>query len=120
MPFDARQFARVAKRLQQAIGYLELGMAQHALDGLTGLGDLGPLEAEVQLLRGQALRIQRRFDDAATAFKTAARKFPSPLDRSAWFALSQCYRQAGDTGRAIQSLARARGANPPTRGRRNP
>ncbi len=118
MVFDTRQLVRVAKRLKEAAGYFDLGMMQHTLDCLEGLGDPGPLEAEVQLLRGEALRMQHRYDDAATALKTAARKFPSPFDRSAWLALSLCYRQAGDTGRAIRSLARARGARPPKRGPR--
>ena len=111
MPFDHRQLVRVAKRIREATGYFELGMAQHTLDCLDGLGELGPFEAEVALLRGEALRFQHRYDDAAVALKTAARKFPAPFDRSAWFALSLCYRQAGATGLAIQSLARARGAH---------
>ena len=109
---DMAQLIRVAKRLREATGYFELGMPQHTLDCLEGLGELGPFEAEVQLLRGEALRVQHRYDDAAAALKTAARKFPAPYDRSAWFALSLCYRQVGDVNRAIQSLARARGAGP--------
>jgi len=113
MTLDIRQLARVARRLREATGYLELGMTQHTLDRLEDLGELGPFEAEVELLRGVALRMQHRYDDAASALKTAAQKFPSPYDRSAWYALSLCYRQVGDMDRAIQSLARARGALPP-------
>jgi tetratricopeptide (TPR) repeat protein len=120
MTLDARQLVRLAKRVQEATGYLELGMTQHALDCLEGLGELGPFEAEVALLRGEAFRMQKRYDDAATALKTAARRFPPPFDRSAWLALSRCYRQAGDIGRAIQSLARARGAWPPKNGPKPP
>ena len=110
MSFDRTQFARIAKRLVEATGYLELGMPEHALGRLEGLGDLGPMAAEVDLLRGEALRCQHRFEDAAHSFQQAARKFPSPQKRAAWLALSRCYRQAGDTDRAIQSLANARGA----------
>ena len=120
MAFGIRQLVRVARRLKEATGYLELGMAQHALDRLEGLGKLGPFEAEVELLRGEALRLQHRYDDAKVALKTAARKFPAPYDRSAWLALSLCYRQVGDMNRAIQSLARARGALPAKRRRRRP
>ncbi len=116
MEVDARQLVRVAKRLQQAHGYFELEMPQHALDCFEGLGDLGPFEAEIQLLRGEALRKQHRFDDAELALRSAAKKFPSPFDRSAWYALSLCYRQVGDTSQAVHSLARARGAQP--RGKR--
>ena len=113
MTFDHRQFVRVAKRLREATGYLELSLHQRALDCLDDLGELGPLEAEVELLRGEAFRMQHRYDDAASALKTAARKFPAPLDKSAWLALSLCYREVGDTSRAVQSLACARGALPP-------
>jgi len=112
MKFDFRQLVRVAKRLREAHGYFELGMTQQALDCLDGLGELGPFEAEVQLLRGEALRKEHRFDDAELALRTAAKKFPAPYDRSAWYALSLCYRQVGDMNQAIQSLARARGAQP--------
>lgn len=113
MTIDSGQFVRITKRLRHATGYLELGMPQHAIDCLEGLGELGPLEAAAELLRGEALRIQHRFTDAAHSLETAARKFTAPHDRPAWLALSLCYRQAGDTDRAIQMLAHARGAKPP-------
>jgi tetratricopeptide (TPR) repeat protein len=113
MSLDGANMIRIAKRLEQACGYLELGMTQQALDRLEGLGELGPFEAEVALVRGEALRMQERYADAASCLKTAARKFPPPFNRSAWFALSLCYRQAGDTRRAINSLGRARGAGWP-------
>lgn len=112
MKLDFRQLVRVAKRLREAHGYFELDMTERALDCLDGLGELGPFEAEVELLRGEALRKQHRYDDAEFALRTAAKKFPAPYDRSAWYALSLCYRQAGDVSQAIQSLARARGAQP--------
>lgn len=115
MSFDGVQFVRITKRMAAAAGYLELGMADHALERLSGLDDLGPLESEVELLRGEALRCQHRYAEAATSFKNAAKKAPSPQDRTAWLALSMCYRQAGDTARAIQSLAQARGARLPKR-----
>ena len=110
MSFDEVHYQRISKRLAQAVGYLEFGMPGHALERLEGLGELGPLEAEVEMVRGEALQCQHRYDDAAASLKNAARKAPSPRNRAAWLALSMCYRQAGDTDRAIQSLANARGA----------
>lgn len=110
MSFGGMQFIRVTKRMAEATGYLEIGMAQQALDRLDGLGDVGPLEAEIELIRGEALRSQHRYEAAAASFRNAARKAPSPHNRTAWLALSLCYRQSGDTDRAIQSLALARGA----------
>lgn len=114
---ETRQLLRVAKRVQQAVGYVELDMPQQALDRLEGIGELGPFEAEVQLVRGEAYRSLHRYDDAAVALKAAATKFPSPFDKPAWFALSMCYSQAGNKTEAARMLARARGASP---GRRKP
>jgi len=108
-----QQFVRVGKRIREAAGYLELGMAEQALRALENLGDLGPLEGQVQMIRGEALRRQDRFAEAAVSFEQAAKKFPQPLDRPAWLASSWCYRQAGDFERAVNLLGWARGAMPP-------
>ncbi len=106
------EYHRVSKRLRAATGYLELGMTQHALDSLDGLAETGPFHAAAEFLRGEALRLQRRFDAAAVHFAAAARAFPEPHDRSAWLALSQCLRGVGDDDSALDMLARARGAKP--------
>ena len=113
MSSEVSHFFRVAKRVRAAVGYLELGMSEQALACLENLGELGPFEAEVELLRGQAFRLQHRYEDAAVALKAAATKFPAPQDKSAWLALSICYHQAGDADQALQMLARARGAQTP-------
>lgn len=113
MAFDNRQLYRVAHRLREASGYLDLGMSQQTLDCLEGLGELGPFEAEVNLLLGEAYGAQERFEEAAASFKTAARALPPPHRRPAFLALSMLYREAGDTHGAIQALARARGAGLP-------
>ena len=110
MAFDMRQLQRIAHRLREASGYLELGMAQHALDRLEDLGELGPFEGEVSLLRGEAYGAQERFAEAAASFKTAARLLPPPFRQPAFLALSMVYQEAGDTARASRALAHARGA----------
>jgi tetratricopeptide (TPR) repeat protein len=120
MTMEVTQFIRVTRHLREATGYLELGMAQHAVDHLKGVGDMGPLEPAAEMLRGEAYFLLHRYKDAALSLESAARKFAAPQNRSAWFALSQCYRKAGDVDRAIQTLGRARGARPPKRGRRPP
>jgi tetratricopeptide (TPR) repeat protein len=102
---------RVSKRLTQATGYLELDMCQQALECLDNLGPLGPFEGEVELLRGDAFRRQRRFREAARSFKAAAQKFSlSAQDRETYLAMWMCYRQAGNMPEAMEMLARARGA----------
>ncbi len=116
MLFDETQMLRVGKRMRQASGYLELRMPQQALGRLEGLGPLGPFEAEVELLRGEAMRMQNRFEEAAVSFAIAARKFPPPQSKPAWLALSLCYQQVGHAERAIQILGHARGSQPPEPG----
>ncbi len=110
MAFNMTQLRRVAHRLREASGYLELGMAQQALDRLDDVGDLGPFEGEVNLLRGEAYGAQQRFAEAEASFKAAAKQLPPPYRRPAFLALSMVYQEAGDTDRATQALARARGA----------
>lgn len=113
MTFDMNQLRRIAHRLREASGYLELGLAQQALDRLDGLGELGPFEGEVSLLRGEAYGAQEKFSEAAASFKTAARLLPPPFRQPAFLALSMVYQEAGDMDRATQALARARGAGFP-------
>ncbi len=115
MTFDRKQLSRVAHRLREASGYLELGMSQHALDRLDGLGELGPFEGEVSLLRGEAFGAQEKFSEAAASFKTAAKLLPPPFRQPAFLALSMVYQEAGDTDRANQALARARCTSQPPR-----
>ncbi len=113
MTFGMNQLHRIAHRLREASGYLELGMAQHALDRLDGLGELGPFEGEVSLLRGEAYGAQEKFAEAAASFKTATKLLPPPFRRPAFLALSMVYQEVGDTDRASQAMARARGAGSP-------
>ena len=113
MGLDKRQTVRVTKGLVEAAGYLELGMTRHVIECLDQLGDVGPLAPAAEFLRGEALRMERQDAAAAPFLQTAAEKTPSPHNRSAWLALSVCYRATGDQDRAVESLARARGAQAP-------
>lgn len=115
---EVEQFVRVAKRINQAVGYLELGMARQALGSLEGLGPLGPFEGGVELLRAQAFEMLGDRQAATDRLRVAAAKLPAPHDRAVWLALADLYRQAGDPDQAIDSLARARGARFPGQNRR--
>ena len=113
---DQRNYARLSRRLSEADGYIDLGMSQHALDRLEGLGDHGPFEAAVAMLRGKALWLQKRFDEAAENLRLAADGLNSPQSRQAWLAISLYHRQQGDIDNAVEALSRARGAKiPPKR-----
>ncbi|HUT11940.1 MAG TPA: hypothetical protein VMY42_15675 [Thermoguttaceae bacterium] len=112
MNFNTIPFVRVVKRLSETIGYLELGLPRRAIRCLDELGDPGPFAAVAGMLRREAVRFQGRPKDAPFSFEDAARSLPAPQSRSEWLLLSRLYRQVGDTGRAVETLARARGATP--------
>lgn len=113
MNFDQTQLVRTAKRLSWAEGYLQLRMPKQALESLDGIGDPGPFRPAVEMLRGKALWLEHRYDDAAKSLQFAAQHMSAPHDRSAWLALSIYYRNQGQNGEALDSLARARGASLP-------
>ena len=110
------KYIRLSKRLTEADGYIDLGMSGHALARLEELGETGPFTAAVAMLRGKALWLQRRFDEAAEHLRVAAEGLNSFQARQAWLAISFYHRQRGDFDDAIDALSRARGAKlPPKR-----
>ena len=115
------KYVRLSKLLSEADGYIDLGMSQHALDRLKGLGDHGPFEAAVAMLRGKALWLQKRFDEAAENLRLAADGLNSPQSRQAWLAISLYHHHRGDVDNAIDALSKARGAKlPPRRSQSRP
>jgi tetratricopeptide (TPR) repeat protein len=86
---------RTVRQLAAAEGYLELGMAGHALETLNAISDAGPYEAISELLKGEAFKAQSRYDEAIQPLHRAAEMFPAPYCNRAWRALSECYRASG-------------------------
>lgn len=109
------QYVRVTKRLSEADGYIDLDMSQHALNRLEDIGAAGPLAPAVAMLRGKALWLQKRFDEAAQQLRKAADGLDAPHSRQAWLALSLYHKKQGDIDEAIEALSKARGANPPVK-----
>ena len=107
MSIQTKELVRTAKRLVEATGYLELGMIQHTLDRLNSLTSQGCFEAEIKILRGEALRQQNCYADAATTLKLAAREGSSPHSKAAWLVLN-LHQQFGGRDRGVSSLIRAR------------
>jgi tetratricopeptide (TPR) repeat protein len=101
---------RQTKIQRAAEGYLELGMAQHALDTLARLGDPAGRDARTLYLRGEALRAMERYQDAVPALRQAARLEPENLH--VWFALGWCYKRTGQIHLAIRSLERVLAVDP--------
>jgi len=112
MELGKMQVVRTVKRLSQAIGYLELGMSQQALELLRDFDQPGPFTAVAEMLRGEAARIENRTDDVADSLENAARMLSAPDSKSIWLALSEFHRQAGNIDLAVKTLAYARGARP--------
>ena len=86
---------KAIRQLAAAEGYLDLGMPQHALDELTGVDESGPLEAPVQLLRGEALKALEKYSEAIAPLQRAAQLIPAPHNKAAWMSLSECFRLRG-------------------------
>jgi predicted Zn-dependent protease len=104
---------RVAKRIEQSCGYLEFGMARHALENVAGLASQGALEGALQYVRGQALRMQERYGDAVAPLEAAAELLPEGATRHVWLALADCHRANSAGVLAANTLALARGAKQP-------
>ena len=97
---------------QLAVDYvelsLELGEAQDALTQAERLledpGTPGYLRERVMFLRGRALEALGRLEDATDAFEALRASHPEGgLALQGAMALSRCYREAGDLGRAISA-----------------
>lgn len=109
-----RQHLRIMKRLIEADGYLDLGLTQQALATLDAIYAPGRYIGAIEFLRGKALWMENRVDDAIDSLRFAAEHTASPFNRPAWLALSAYYHDNGLTDEAIDSLAHARGANNPS------
>jgi tetratricopeptide (TPR) repeat protein len=96
---------RRTKIQREAEGYLELGMPQHALDALAGLGDPAAFDPHTLYLWGEALRATERYPEAIVPLGQAAEAVPENVD--VWFALGWCYKRTGRVDLAIDSLEKA-------------
>jgi len=115
MERNAGMIVRVLKRLRAAVGYHELGMTQHALrclDSLASLGNIGPFSLVEEVLRGEFKRNQESHISAAKALEMVSCMLPTPARHAIEMTLAACYGPVSDTGRAANSLGRARGARP--------
>ena len=98
--------------LQQAEGYLELEMPEHALAALDRLANRAAIEAGEPLLashawylRGEALRSMGCYDEALGPLEKAARF--APENSHIHLARGWCYKRTGQLQRAIDSLEHA-------------
>lgn len=110
---DQQQFIQLGNRINEASGYLELGLPLRTLECLDRIEHAGPLEGPAQYLRGAALSTLQRYNEAVVPLQAAAQLVPAEAAKHIWLTVSECYRHAGRADLAIQSLANARGASCP-------
>ena len=101
---------RRQQMVQQAEGYLELGMPRHALDVLARYGQSDSLPGHALYLQGEGLRALGQFRDALDPLSRAAQV--SPNDIHIWLALGWCYKRTGRIDLAIESLEEALAVEP--------
>jgi hypothetical protein len=55
---------RLRQIIREAEGYLELGMARHAMEVLERVQSPGTFKSHILRLRGEALRVLERYEEA--------------------------------------------------------
>jgi tetratricopeptide (TPR) repeat protein len=112
--------------VREAEGYLDLALvfgdqwelpadvrnclASRSLDVLKHLGQSAAQSPQVQLIKGQALRMLGRYKDALKPLSAAAEADPQNVDT--WLALGWCYKRTGRLDMAIESLEEALDVEP--------
>ena len=98
------------RKLNEAEGYLDLGLPRHALQILESRSDWPSLNFEACLIKGESLRRLEQFRDAIGPLETAASLRPG--DTRVALALGWCYKRTSRLAQAIDSLERARRHHP--------
>ena len=101
---------RIVRQLDQAEGYLMLGLPARALELLQARPDWATMQFEASLLTGEALRALGRFREALKPLETAAALRPD--DSGVALALGWCYKRTHRLAQAIDALERAGRAHP--------
>jgi len=101
----ARNQIRLRQIERHAEGYLELGMAEHALDVLDRLGDAANLSPHCLYLRGEALRELGRYEEALRPLRRASEADPDNIH--VWLAIGWCHKRTARVDLAIKALDRA-------------
>jgi len=106
----ARNRIRRSKLQREAEGYLELGLAQQALNTIARIGDTTAWDAKTLYIWGEALRTLERHEEALGPLCRAAEA--SPENIHVHLALGWCYKRTGQIHLAINALEKALAAEP--------
>ncbi|MBX6315836.1 MAG: tetratricopeptide repeat protein [Isosphaeraceae bacterium] len=96
---------RIIRKLDEAEGYLMLGLPRRALEILQSRSDWATMQFEASLLTGEALRALERYREAIKPLEQAARLQPG--DVGVAIALGWCYKRTHRLAQAIDALERA-------------
>lgn len=95
----------LTRAIEEAEGYIDLGMLEHALRALERRGSLVHANGRACYMLGEALRELSRYEEALGPLERSADLIPD--DIHVWLALGWCYKRTGQIGKAIEALERA-------------
>ena len=95
----------LGRAIEEAEGYTELGMLEHALRALQRRGSLVHGNGRACYLLGEALRELARYEEALLPLERSADLLPD--DIHVCLALGWCYKRTGQLAKAIEVLERA-------------
>jgi tetratricopeptide (TPR) repeat protein len=95
----------LGRAIEEAEGYFELGMLEHALRALQKRGSLVHGNGQACYLLGEALRELNRYEEALLPLERSADLMPD--DTHVLTALGWCYKRTGQLAKAIEVLERA-------------
>src|SRR3954454_16533608 len=101
---------RIKGQLDEAEGYLMLGLPQRALAILERRADWATMQFEASYLLGEALRSLERYREALKPLEVAAALRPAEVGVA--IALGWCYKRTHRLAQAIDALERACRHNP--------
>jgi tetratricopeptide (TPR) repeat protein len=101
----SRNRLQLRRTIEEAEGYRELGMMDHALRTLQRRGALVHGNGHACYLLGETLRDMKRYEEALMPLERSADLVPD--DIHTWLALGWCYKRTGQLAKAIESLERA-------------
>jgi tetratricopeptide (TPR) repeat protein len=101
---------RIIRRLAEAEGYLDLGLAPRALEILQGRPDWASMRFEANFLTGRALRLLERYREALRPLEVAYALRPG--DVGVAMTLGWCYKRTHRLAQAIDVLELAARTHP--------
>jgi tetratricopeptide (TPR) repeat protein len=93
------------RTLEEAEGYTELGLTEHALRTLQRRGALVHGNGRACYMLGETLRDLARYEEALLPLERSAALIPD--DIHVYIALGWCYKRTGQLAKAIEALERA-------------